>query len=128
MTNNLEHLSRRERQIMDIVYACGEASVNQVVGQIPDPPSRTAVRTMLRILEEKGHLKHRKTGREFIYAPTRPRQRVGLSALNRVIDTFYNGSLEDAVAAQLFESQSKLSTEQLKRLDDLIQQAKAQGR
>ena len=128
MKENHEELSRRERQIMDIVYACGEASVNQVWDDLPDPPSRTATRTMLRILEEKGHVTHRKAGREFIYRPTQPRKRAGLTALNRVLETFYNGSLEEAVAAQLLNNKARLSEDQLRRLDDLIKQAKQQGR
>ena len=123
-----EELSRRERQIMDIVYAHGEASVNQVWEELPTPPSRTATRTLVRILEDKGHLRHRKEGREFIYRPTQPRQRAGLTALNRVLETFYNGSLEEAVAARLFEGPAQLSDEQLRRLDNLIKQAKQQGR
>ncbi|KPK79636.1 MAG: hypothetical protein AMJ81_12980, partial [Phycisphaerae bacterium SM23_33] len=87
-------LSRRERQIMDIVYARGVASASRVLEDMPDPLSRATVRTMLRILEEKGHLKHHKQGREFIYQPTRPRRRVGQSALRRVLNTFFDGSLE----------------------------------
>ena len=79
-------LSRRERQIMEAVFSLGEASVNQVCHAIPDPPSRTAVRTMVRILEEKGHLAHRKEGREFIYSPTHARDSVGRSAMSRVLE------------------------------------------
>ena len=120
-------LSRRERQIMDIVYGQEEATVNQVLAEMPDAPTRTAVRTMLKILEEKGHLKHRKVGREFIYRPTRPRKRAGLSALNRVLETFYDGSLEDALAAHLFDGKSQLEADDLRRLSDLIEAAKQKG-
>src|SRR5688572_13410042 len=94
-------LSRRERQIMDVIYARGQASAGDVLADLPDPPSRTAVRTFLRILEDKGQLRHRKEGREFIYAPTKPRKRVGQSALRRVLTTFFGGSLQEAVAAHL---------------------------
>lgn len=121
-------LSRRERQIMEVVYALGEASVNQVWGEIPEPPSRTAVRTMVRILEEKGHLKHRKEGREFIYRPTRPRDTVGRSAFSRVLDTFYNGSLVDALAARLCDGNERLDDAELEQLGQLIQEARRQGR
>ncbi len=126
--DELQTLSRRERQIMDAIFALGEASVNQVWEAIADAPSRTAVRTMVRILEEKGHLSHTQQGREFIYRPTQPRDTVGRSALNRVLDTFYNGSLADALAAQLFNDTDPLNDDQLEKLGKLIQDAKHQGR
>jgi len=121
------NLSRRERQIMDIIYARGEASATDVLSDMPDPPTRTAVRTMLRILEEKGHLVHKKKGREFIYQPTRARTRAGLSALRRVVQTFFEGSLEKAVAVHLSDPKSDLSEDELKRLADLIRQARKKG-
>jgi BlaI family transcriptional regulator, penicillinase repressor len=118
-------LSKRERQIMDAVYARGEATVSQVVEGIPDPPMRGALRTLLRILEHKGHLTHRKQGREFIYRPTRPRGQAGRSALGRVLDVFFGGSLGDAVAAHLSDPRraARLSPEELRRLSDLIENA-----
>ncbi len=94
-------LSRRERQIMDIVYAHGAATATQVWTDLPDPPSRVSVRTLLRILEEKGHLAHKVKGREFVYQPTRPRKREGQSALRRVLQTFFEGSLTQAVTAHM---------------------------
>jgi BlaI family penicillinase repressor len=118
------YLSRRERQIMDVIYACEEASAAQVVGRLPDPPTRTAVRTMLRILEDKGHLTHRKQGREFIYQPTRARQRAGQSALRGVLETFFQGSLEKAVAAHLADPAAEPTPEELARLARLIREAK----
>ena len=121
-------LSRRERQLMDIIFAQGEATAVEVFRSLPDPPSKTAVRTLLRILEEKGHLKHVQRGREFVYQPTQPRLRAGRSALKRVLSTFFDGSLEQAVAAHLADSSSNLSADDLKRLADLIQQARKQGR
>ena len=121
-------LSRRERQIMDVVYALEAATASQVRSAMPDPPTRTAVRTMLRILEEKGHLKHGKKGREFLYQPTRPRRRAGQSALRRVLRTFFDDSLEKAVAAHLADRGAELSQEQLKRLGELIRQAREKGR
>ena len=121
------NLSRRERQIMDIIYGRGEASATDVLNDMPDPPTRTAVRTMLRILEEKGHLVHKKKGREFIYQPTRARTRAGLSALRRVVQTFFEGSLEKAVAVHLSDPKSLLSEDELKRLADLIRQARKKG-
>ena len=121
------HLSRRERQIMEVVYARGEASVNEALSDMPDPPSRTAVRTMMRILEEKGHLKHKKKGREFIYRPVRPRARAARSALRRVLQTFFDGSLGQAVAVHLADPKSRLSEEELKSLAELIREAKKKG-
>ena len=121
-------LSRRERQLMDIVFAQGEATAVEVLERLPDPPSRTAVRTLLRILEEKGHLKHFQRGREFVYQPTQPRLRAGRSALRRVLQTFFEGSLERAVTAHLADSSADLTEEELKRLARLIGKARNQGR
>ena len=119
-----EGLSRRERQIMDAIYARGEATAADVLGGLPDPPSKTAVRTLLRILEEKGHLTHRSEGLTYVYRPSKPRGRAGRSALNRVLRTFFDGSLEKAVAAHLGDSATELSPEELSRLADVIEQAR----
>ena len=121
-------LSKRERQIMDVVYAHGEATVTQVLAEMPDPPVRGALRTLLRILERKGHLSHREQGREFVYRPTQARGVAGRSALGRVLDVFFGGSLESAVAAHLSDTRraGKLTREELRRLSDLIEQAKKQ--
>ncbi|MBC7853437.1 MAG: BlaI/MecI/CopY family transcriptional regulator [Pirellulaceae bacterium] len=121
-------LSRRERQIMDIVYSHGEASAATVHTALPDPPSYSAVRALMAILVEKGHLKHRSEGGRYIYSPTRRRAQVGRSALRRVLDTFFEGSLEKAVAAILHGSDGNLSQAELKRLSELIQQARKEGR
>jgi predicted transcriptional regulator len=122
-------LSKRERQIMDVVYAHGEATVSQVLAEMPDPPMRGALRTLVRILERKGHLTHRQVGREFIYRPTQPRGQAGRSALGRVLDVFFNGSIESAVAAHLSDPRraGKMSPDELQRLSDLIEQARKQG-
>ncbi len=120
-------LSRRERQIMDIVYGRGDATATNVLADMPDPPSRASVRTLLRILEEKGHLKHSTRGREFVYEPVRPRLRAGRSALRRVLETFYDGSLEQAVAAHLADRQAGLTKAELNRLAALIRQARHKG-
>lgn len=107
---------------MDIVYARGEATASAVLEDLPDAPTRTSVRTLLRILEAKGHLKHKKTGREFVYVPARSRQRAGQSAFQRVLRTFFGGSLEKAVAAHLADKQTDLSPEALQRLAELVRQ------
>jgi predicted transcriptional regulator len=124
MAEKPDRLSRRERQIMDIVYARGEATAVDVGEGLPDAPSNTAIRTLLRILEEKGHLKHVERGRTYVYQPTRPRIRAGRSAFNRVLRTFFDGSLEKAVAAYFGDSAAKLSPDELQRLAELIEQAR----
>jgi BlaI family penicillinase repressor len=117
-------LSRRERQILDAVYALGRASAVQVMAQLHDSPSKAAVRTFLRILEEKGHLVHEEVGRTYVYRASRPRERAGSGALRRVLDVFFGGSLEQAVAAHLGESADDLDEAELKRVASLIQQAR----
>ena len=121
-------LSRRERQIMDVIYARGEATAAEVLSALPDPPSKTAVRTILRILEEKGHLKHKQQGLRYVYQPSRRRGPAGRSALQRVLHTFFEGSLEKAVAAHLGDSAADLSDDELARLAELIHQARKKGR
>jgi predicted transcriptional regulator len=126
--NDPLHLTKRERQIMEAIYRRGEASALDVRADLADPPSRTAVRTFLRILEDKGHLSHRKHGREFIYRPTRARGQVGRSAFRSLLATFFGGSLEQAVAAYMSDPRAELSDDELDRLRTLIGQAKKKGR
>ena len=113
---------------MDIVYAQGEASAAGVHAGLPDAPSYSAVRALLAILVDKGHLRHRSEQGRYIYVPTRRRAQVGRSALRRVLDTFFEGSLEKAVAALLQGSDANLSPEELQRLGQLIEQARKEGR
>jgi BlaI family penicillinase repressor len=124
----LSQLSRRERQIMDIVYAHGEASIADVLKELPDPPARGALGRLISILENKGHLKHYQKGREYIFQPTVPRQRAGPSAMRRVVDTFFGGSLRQAVTAHLAQRDTDISDDELKRLAELIRQARRKGR
>jgi predicted transcriptional regulator len=121
-------LSRRERQIMDIIYSRGEAGATEVMENLPDPPGYSAVRALLRVLEEKGHLRHKQDGQRYVYSPTLPRERAKRSALRRVLQTFFRDSAEDAVAALLDISQKKLSDEELERMEELIKQARKEGR
>jgi len=114
-------LSRRERQIMDAVYRKGRASAAEVLSALPDPPSYSAVRALLRVLEEKGHLKHVKEGRNYVYLPTQPRQTAARAALAQVVQTFFGGSIERTVAALVSQSDAKLSDEELERLGMLIE-------
>ncbi|MDQ3713131.1 MAG: BlaI/MecI/CopY family transcriptional regulator [Acidobacteriota bacterium] len=124
----LNTLSRRERQIMDIIYSRGRATANEVMENLSDPPSYSAVRALLRVLEEKGHLRHTQDGQRYIYSPTVERERVRHSALRRVLQTFFDNSTEEAVAALLDISQERLSDEELKRMEKLIKQTRREGR
>lgn len=121
-------LSRRERQIMDAVYSLGEATVNQVGEAIPSAPTAMAVRRMMHILEEKGHLRRRKNGREVIYSPRQSKGKAGRSALENVLTTFFGGSLEEALAAALHSRKDGVSDDERERLIVLIEQAKREGR
>ena len=120
--------SRRERQIMDAVFALGEATVNQVVETIPSPPTAMAVRRMMHILEEKGHLRRREHGREVIYAPRQTKDKAGRRAFAQVLDTFFGGSLEEALAAHLHSRKDQVSADERERLIQLIEQARQEGR
>ncbi|HEV7405374.1 MAG TPA: BlaI/MecI/CopY family transcriptional regulator [Chthoniobacteraceae bacterium] len=126
--DSLRQLSRRERQIMDVIYARGEASAAEVAEALPDPPGYSAVRTLLRILEEKGHLKHRCQGPRYIFLPTQPRAQASRSALKRVVQTFFDGSLANAVAALVDGSGGKVSADELKRIEAIIAAAKMNRR
>lgn len=121
-------LSRRERQVMDIVYQAGEATVSEVLEALPDPPSYSAVRALLRILEEKGHLAHRQDGPRYVYHPTVPREEASQSALERLLATFFGGSVERTVATLLDLEAEKLSDEELDRLAELVSAAKSKDR
>ena len=109
---------------MDIVYTRGEATAVDVWEDLADRPSQTAVRTLLRILEEKGHLRHAKRGRQYLYRPVRPRRRAGQSAFQNVLRTFFDGSLEKAVAAHLSDPGARPAPEELERLARLIREAR----
>jgi predicted transcriptional regulator len=129
MTKNAHtHLSRRERQIMDIIYGQGQATAAEVMERLPDPPGYSAVRAMLRLLEEKGYVKHEQDGMRYIYLPTLSREKARQSALKQLVQTFFDGSTEEAVAAILDMSRSKLSDNDLDRLSDLIEKARKEGR
>jgi predicted transcriptional regulator len=127
-TKALTHLSRRERQIMDVVYRLGRATATDVLSQIPEPPSYSAVRAMLRVLENKGHLRHVLEGKSYVYFPTLARTRASRSALRNMLQTFFDGSTEKAVAALLDLSGAELSDEEFARLSRLIDQARQEGR
>jgi BlaI family penicillinase repressor len=121
------HVSRRERQILDILYQHGRASAAEVQQALPDPPSYSAVRAMLRILEEKGHIRHEQDGPRYVYRPTVARDNAKRSALRHILQTFFDGSAEQAISALLDEPSSKLSSAELDRLARLIDQARNSG-
>jgi predicted transcriptional regulator len=120
-------LSRRERQIVDILYSQGRATAAEVQAALPDPPSYSAVRAMLRILEEKGHVRHDQDGPRYVYLPTVARDRAKRTALRHVLHTFFDGSAEQAISALLDQSDTKLSNRELDRLAELIDQARRAG-
>ena len=129
MTKRPQHheLSRRERQIIDILYAQGRATAAEVQAQLPDPPSYSAVRAMLRILEEKGHVRHEQDGPRYIYRPTVARESAKRSAMRHMLQTFFDGSAEQAISALLDDSSSSLSDAELDRLARMIEQARRSG-
>jgi len=128
MTQHHDPLGRRERQIMDAVYRLGRASVQEVLDSLPDPPSYSSVRGMMRLLEEKGHLKHEQDGPRYVYLPAVSRDRARKSALRHLVQTFFNGSSEQAVAALLDSPDAKLSQSELDRIARLIADARREGR
>jgi predicted transcriptional regulator len=127
--NTLPHieLSRRERQIVDILYARGRATAAEVQAALPDPPSYSAVRAMLRILEDKGHVRHEQDGPRYVYVPTVARDSAKRSAMRHMVRTFFDGSAEQAISALLDDSSARLSDVELDRLARLIDQARRSG-
>ena len=117
---SVAHLSRRERQIMDIIYRAGQATAADVLAQMPDPPSYSAVRAMLRVLEDKGHLRHQQEGLAYVFLPTVAPESARRSAVSHLTHTFFDGSAERAVAAVLEASDAKLSRAELDRIAALI--------
>ena len=121
-------LSRRERQIMDILYRLGSGTAAEVQQNLPEAPSYSAVRALLRILEDKGHLKHAYDGPRYVYAPIVSRPVAQKSALKQMVKTFFDGSTSNAVAALLDMSGSDLSESELNRLSKIVEQAKREGK
>lgn len=127
-TDRQRQLTRRERQIMDVIYARGRATVAEVLEGMADAPSYSTVRTLLGLLEEKGQLKHEEAGPRYVYIPTVPREKARRSALRNVLDTFFNGSTEEAVAALLDLHDTRRGPVELDKLSALIENAKREGR
>jgi len=126
-TTTHQDLSRRERQILDILYQQGQATAAEVQNDLPEPPSYSAVRALLRILEEKGHVRHEQDGPRYIYLPTVGRENAKRSALRHMLRTFFDDSAEQAISALLDDSSAKLSPAELDRLARLIEDARKSG-
>jgi predicted transcriptional regulator len=121
-------VSRRERQILDVLYRAGRATAAQIQLAIPQPPSYSAVRTLLRILEEKGHIRHEQDGVRYVYLPRVARDNAKRSALRHVLNTFFEGSATQAIAALIDEDSRRLSDDDWDRLTDMIERARNEGR
>lgn len=121
-------LTRREREIMDILHRRGRATAHEVMDDLADPPSYSAVRTFLRLLEERGHVRHEQDGPRYVYMPTVARREAQRSAIAHLVDTFFDGSVEDAVATLVESSKPKLSAQELDRIAALVAKAKKEGR
>ena len=126
--STLGGLSRRERQIMEILYQRGKASASEVREAMESAPGYSAVRAMLRVLEEKGQVKHQAEGLKYVYVPTMGREKAKRSAVKHVLDTFFGGSPEQIVAALLDVSSTQLTREELDRMSELIERAKGEGK
>ena len=121
-------LSRREREVMDVLHRLGEATVAEVMEEIPDPPTYSAVRSVVRILENKGHISHREDGPRYVYAPAVKREKARRAALDQLVDTFFEGSSEQALVALLRRSDLSMSESQIERLAKAVRKASAEGR
>ena len=120
-------LSRRERQIMDVIYKLGKATAADVHERIPDQPTYSTIRAKLRVLEEKGFVRHEEQGPRYVYIPVTPRDKARRSALLHLVDTFFGGSAEQVVATLLDSSAAKMTDEELARLSGLIDKARKEG-
>lgn len=121
-------LSRRERQIMDILYQRGKSSASEVREAMPNPPGYSAVRAMLRVLEEKGHVRHQAAGLKYVYIPTVTRDKAKRSAVKHLLETFFSDSPEQIVAALLDVSSTRMRREELDRMAEMIEKAKREGK
>ena len=122
-----QQFSRRERQIMDVIYKLGKATAAEVHELLPDQPTYSTVRAKLRVLEEKGYVRHEEQGPRYVFIPTTPRDKARRSALQHLVETFFGGSAEQVVAALLDSSASKLTDKELRRLSEMIDTARKEG-
>ena len=123
----MQKLSRRERQILDVLYARGRATAAEIQAALPDPPGYSATRALLRVLEDKGHVRHESDGPRYIFSPRVPKDRARRQALKHLLQTFFNDSAGSAVAALLDASTTKLTAEEIDRIQTLIERARKEG-
>jgi predicted transcriptional regulator len=128
VTKKPDPLTRREREIMDILHRRGRATAHEVMDDLAEPPSYSAVRTFLRLLEDRGHVRHEQDGPRYVYTPTVGRREARRSAITHLVETFFDGSVEDAVATLVESSKPKLSAQELDRIAALVAKAKKEGR
>lgn len=126
-TQTESNLSRRERQIMDIVYAQGKCSAKQVLEEMDDPPSYSAVRALIRILVDKGHLEAQRDGIRYVYQPTKSQKSAGASAMKRALNTFFEGDISQAMAALIQASDANLTDEQIAEIQKRIELSQKEG-
>ena len=124
--SKLPPLSRRERQIMDLIFQHGEMTAQEVTDQLPDAPSYTTVRTLLRVLEEKGHLIHFQSGKQYVYKSVQAPESVRKQSLQHLLKTFFGGSISAAVATFLHQSDTKLTETELQELEEMVRKAREQ--
>ena len=122
----MEKLSRRERQIMDVLYERGRATAAEILAALPDPPSYSAIRALIKVLEDKGHVKHQEDGPRYVFTPSVPRSKARRNAVKHLLQTFFDDSAAEAVASLLGLSAGKLKPEELDKIEDLIARAREQ--
>ena len=121
-------LTKRERQIMDVLYRLGRATASEIMEAMPQAPRNSTIRTQLRVLERKGHVRHEEVGLRYLYMPTVPRHSARKSALRHVVDTFFDGSTAKAVAALLGGEAARVTDEELERIAELVENARSESR
>ena len=127
-TRRLDRLTRREREIMNALFRLGRATAAEIMAAMPSPPGYSTVRTQLRVLEEKGHVRHEDVGLRYVYMPTVGRRSAARSALRHMVETFFDGSNAKAVAALLGGEAARVSDEELERIEELVRQARSERR
>jgi predicted transcriptional regulator len=124
----MEKLSRRERQIMDVLYERGRATAAEILAALPDPPSYSAIRALIKVLEDKGHVKHQEDGPRYVFTPSVPRSKARRNAVKHLLQTFFDDSAGEAVASLLGLSAGKLKPEELDKIEDLIARARKENK
>jgi predicted transcriptional regulator len=124
----MEKLSRRERQIMDVLYERGRATAAEILAALPDPPSYSAIRALIKVLEDKGHVRHQEDGPRYVFTPSVPRSKARRKAVKHLLQTFFDDSAGEAVASLLGASAGKLKPEELDKIEDLIARAREENR